>query len=64
MLVLSRKKREQIVIGDKITITIVEIKGNRVRIGIDAPDDVMILRFELWVEVIPDDPEPGPIFRR
>lgn len=48
MLVLSRKKGEQIVISDTITITIVEIRGDKVRIGIDAPDDVTVHRQEVW----------------
>jgi len=47
MLVLSRKPGEKVIIGDGITLTVVEVKGNRVRIGIDAPDDVRILRAEL-----------------
>jgi carbon storage regulator len=47
MLVLSRKPGEQIYIGNHITITVVEIKGNRVRIGIDAPESVPVLRAEL-----------------
>ena len=47
MLVLSRKPGEQIYVGNNITITVVEIKGNRVRIGIDAPGDVSVLRAEL-----------------
>lgn len=48
MLVLSRKKGEQIVISDTITITIVEIKGDKVRIGIEAPDNVIVHRQEVW----------------
>lgn len=47
MLVLSRKIDEQIVIGDNIKITLVRVKGNTVRIGIEAPNDVRILRGEL-----------------
>lgn len=47
MLVLSRKPGEQVVIGNNITVTVVEVIGNRIRIGIDAPDDVRILRAEL-----------------
>jgi carbon storage regulator len=52
MLVLSRKPGEQIVIGNDIRVTVVEIKGGRVKIGIEAPDDVAIFRSELrdWLE--------------
>lgn len=47
MLVLSRRLQEQIRIGDQITITILRVKGNTVRIGIEAPRDTRILRAEL-----------------
>jgi carbon storage regulator len=48
MLVLTRKSDESINIGDDITITIVEIKGNSVRLGIKAPDKLKIYRKELY----------------
>jgi carbon storage regulator len=44
MLVLSRKINERILIGDHIVITVVEVNGDRVKLGITAPDDVQILR--------------------
>ena len=47
MLVLSRKRSEQIVIGPEIRITVVKLEGNQVRIGIEAPDDMTVLRAEL-----------------
>jgi carbon storage regulator len=47
MLVLTRKLNESIVINDKITITVVEIRGDRVRLGITAPSDVPVFREEL-----------------
>jgi carbon storage regulator len=47
MLVLTRKVGEKILIGDGITLQIVGISANRIRIGIDAPDHVKILRGEL-----------------
>lgn len=47
MLVLTRKKTERIRIGDDIFVTVTEIRGDKVRIGIDAPSDLKILREEL-----------------
>ena len=47
MLVLSRKVNEEVVIGNNIKVTIVRVAGNRVRIGISAPDDVTIRRAEI-----------------
>ncbi len=47
MLVLSRKKNERIVIGENIVITVVEIRGDRVRLGIEAPQEVPIHRSEV-----------------
>ncbi len=47
MLVLSRKQGEKIILGNGVTVTVVSIKGNCVRLGIDAPADVRILREEL-----------------
>ena len=51
MLVLSRKINETIKIGDDIEIRILEVKGDTVRIGIDAPKSVDILRGELVLSV-------------
>lgn len=48
MLVLSRKKNEKIVIDENIVITIVEIRGDKVRLGIEAPRDVPIHRSEVY----------------
>lgn len=47
MLVLSRKKNERIVINDNITVVVVEIRGDKVRLGIDASKDVPIHRQEV-----------------
>jgi len=47
MLVLSRKQDQSIVIGDNVKIQVLKISGNTVRIGIQAPNDVKILRGEL-----------------
>jgi carbon storage regulator len=48
MLVLSRKKNESIVINDSISVVVVEIRGDKVRLGIDAPKDVVVHRKEVY----------------
>jgi len=48
MLVLSRKKNESVVINDNITIVVVEIRGDKVRLGIEAPKDVAVHRKEIY----------------
>ena len=48
MLILARKKDESIIIGDKIEISIIDIKGDQVKLGIKAPSDVKIYRTEVF----------------
>ncbi|MEY4699948.1 MAG: hypothetical protein RL326_135, partial [Pseudomonadota bacterium] len=48
MLVLSRKRDESIMIGDDIVITVVEIRGDKVRLGVEAPTDVSVHRQEVY----------------
>ncbi|MCB0335467.1 MAG: carbon storage regulator CsrA [Bdellovibrionales bacterium] len=48
MLVLSRHKGEQIMIGDDIILTVIEIRGDKVRLGIEAPQDVPVHRQEVY----------------
>ncbi|MFK7856806.1 MAG: carbon storage regulator CsrA [Granulosicoccus sp.] len=47
MLILTRRVDERIFIGDNITLCVLDIEGNRVRLGLDAPKDVSILREEV-----------------
>ncbi len=47
MLVLSRKKNESIVINDNVVVTVIDIRGDKVRIGIEAPRDVSVHRQEV-----------------
>lgn len=47
MLVLSRKENERIKLGDSIVVTVVRLSGDKVRLGIDAPADMVVLREEL-----------------
>lgn len=59
MLVLSRKKNESIVINNDIVITVVEIRGDKVRLGIEAPKDVPVHRQEVY-EAIHGVKGPAP----
>lgn len=56
MLVLSRKENERIRLGDSIIVTIVRVSGDKVRLGIQAPPDVLVLRDELETYSKPDAP--------
>jgi carbon storage regulator len=51
MLVLSRKKNESIVIDDQIVVTVVEIRGDKVRLGIQAPKEVPVHRSEVHAAI-------------
>ena len=48
MLILSRKKRQQIVLGDRIVVTVVRIQGKTVQLGIEAPEEVPVHRKEIY----------------
>ena len=52
MLVLSRKKNESIVINDNVVVTVVEVRGDKVRIGIEAPRDVTVHRQEVLEAIL------------
>jgi carbon storage regulator len=54
MLVVSRKKGQQVVIDDRITVTVTEIRGDKVRLGFSAPKDVPVHRAEVWLEIHPE----------
>jgi carbon storage regulator len=62
MLVLSRKKNESIVINNNVTITVVEIRGDKVRLGIVAPKEVPVHRQEVFdlIHAKHDDQAPTP----
>lgn len=51
MLVLSRKSGESIYIGDDVKVTIVQIRGDKVRIGIEAPGELDVHREEVWLRM-------------
>lgn len=60
MLVLSRKKNESIVINNDITIVVVEIRGDKVRLGVEAPKEVPVHRREVYEALQQQPPLPPP----
>jgi len=62
MLILTRKSGEIIRIGDAVTVRVLEIRGNQVRLGVEAPGDVRIYREEVYraIQKEQDDPEAQP----
>ena len=51
MLILSRSTGQSIMIGDEVTVTVIEIKGHQVRLGVDAPKDVPVHREEIFLRI-------------
>ncbi|PQO28120.1 carbon storage regulator CsrA [Blastopirellula marina] len=51
MLVLSRHKDETIMVGDDVAITVIEIRGDKVRLGIEAPKSIDVHRREVWAKI-------------
>ena len=60
MLVLSRKKDEKIIIGDNISIMVVDIQGDKVRLGIEAPREVTVHREEVYQAIQKKQTESVP----
>lgn len=60
MLVLSRKKNESIVINNDITIVVIEIRGDKVRLGIEAPSEVPVHRREVYEAIQRHNQQPPP----
>jgi len=55
MLVLTRKRDESIMIGDEIRVTVVEVRGDQVKIGIDAPRSIPVHREEVYKEILEEN---------
>ena len=60
MLILTRRVSESLMIGDEVTITVLGVKGNQVRLGVNAPKDVAVHREEIYerIRAEGDDEEP------
>jgi carbon storage regulator len=61
MLVLSRQRDESIMIGDKVVVTIVDIRGDKVRLGIEAPMDIPVHRQEVYDAIQKENRRAGQI---
>jgi carbon storage regulator len=61
MLVLSRHRDESIMIGDDVVITIVDIRGDKVRLGIEAPQDIPVHRQEVYEAIKRENQKAGQI---
>lgn len=59
MLILTRRVGETLMIGDEVTVTVLGVKGNQVRIGVNAPKDVSVHREEIY-ERIKKEQQTGP----
>lgn len=55
MLALTRKVGERIVIGDSITVTVVDVKGDNIRLAIDAPKEIKIFRGEIYDAIVAEN---------
>lgn len=62
MLILSRRVGESVVIGEDISITVLRVKGNQVRLGVNAPKSIAVQREEVSERIKPDaSPAPGTL---
>ncbi|NRB71846.1 MAG: carbon storage regulator CsrA [Xanthomonadales bacterium] len=61
MLILTRRVGEKLVIGEKVTVTVLGVKGNQIRIGIDAPPDVQVHREEIFQRILAERDDESPV---
>ncbi|HAT58838.1 MAG TPA: carbon storage regulator [Gammaproteobacteria bacterium] len=60
MLILTRRIGETLMIGDEVTVTVLGVKGNQVRIGVNAPKDVAVHREEIYERIVGEQEVVSP----
>ncbi len=64
MLILTRKINEKIIIGNDITLSVLDVKGNQVRLGIEAPKDISVHREEIYNKIEQEKELLKPVYKR
>lgn len=59
MLILTRRVGETVMIGDEVTVTVLGVKGNQVRVGVNAPKDIAVHREEIYERIKKEEESPA-----
>jgi carbon storage regulator len=64
MLILTRRIGESVMIGDNIKVTVLGVKGNQIRVGVDAPKEIEVHRDEIYARVLKEREAASPVAHR